>query len=237
MEKEFDVTVEAGDTTAPTVSKVERHDGTSAQAQRTNDNTLTFRVTFSETVENVDSTDFAASGTTATASNVTGSGSQYVVTVSGGNLATRNGAVGLTFASGQNITDEADNALSTTLPTGTNYETYTVDNTAPTATLTAPANHDGSTAFDVTVTFSEDVTDFDDAADITVTGGNASIASNRRAELHGQHHADGHGQRDGAGGRQRRRGHRRQRQRPLGDQDGDLHGAAARRHDAERAQP
>ena len=164
------VTYAAVDSTAPTVSRIERHDGTSAQAQWTNDNSLTFRVTFSETVENVDSTDFAASGTTATASNVTGSGAQYVVTVTSGNLATRNGVVGLTFASGQNITDAAGNDLTATLPMGTNYETYTVDNTAPTATLTPPGSHDG-TAFNVGVEFSEDVSDFDDAADVTVTGG------------------------------------------------------------------
>ena len=164
------------DNTPPAVSKIERHDGTSAQGQTTNADSVTFRVTFSETVENVGTADFTVTApgggtaTTATATNVTGSGTQYVVTVSTGNLTGYNGTVGLGLATGQNIQDEADNALSTTLPTGMNNETYTVDNTAPTATLTPPASHDG-TAFSVAVEFSEGVSDFDDAADVTVTGG------------------------------------------------------------------
>ena len=175
--------VAAADTTAPTVTSIERHDGTSALDEVTNADTVTFRVTFSETVEGVDTADFTVTApgggtaTTATATNVTGSGTQYVVTVSTGNLASYNGAVGLDFASGQDIKDEADNALTATLPTGTSYETYTLDNTAPTATLTAPASHDGSTAFDVAVVFSEDVTGFSATADVTVNGGTASIAS------------------------------------------------------------
>ena len=170
----FTITVEAAaaDTTAPTVVSVERHDGANAQDELTNADTLTFRVSFSEDVENVNAADFAATASTATATGVTGAspGATYVVTLGGGNLATFNGAVGLAFATGQNIQDLAGNALAATNPSGVN-ETYTLDNTAPTVTLTAPDTHDGSAAFNVTVTFSEDVTDFDDAADLTITNG------------------------------------------------------------------
>ena len=38
----------------------------------------------------------------------------------------------LSFASGQDIADTSDNALSNTAPTGTNDNSYVVDNTAPT---------------------------------------------------------------------------------------------------------
>ena len=169
--------------TAPTVTSVERHDGTSAQAEHTNADSVTFRVTFSEDVENVDTADFAASGTTATASAVTGNAAQYVVTVSGGNLGSYNGAVGLTFASGGNIADAAGNALTTTLPTGTNYETYTLDNTAP--TVVSVERHDGTSAqaadtnadsVTFRVTFSEDVENVD-TADFAASGTTATASA------------------------------------------------------------
>ena len=275
------------DTTAPTVVSVVRHDGASALARRTNAETLTFRVTFSEAVENVDEADFDAAGTTGDATGVTGSGAEYVVTLSGGDLDDYEGEVGLALASDQDIADEAGNALAdtgpsgtdhvylvdtiaptvvsverddgtgtdpgehtnadtirfrvtfseavrnanasdfaatgtnagvsvvgeraptaidlavsggnlgryegevalilhatrlniedlagnaldTTLPSGTDYETYTLDNTAPTATLTVPESYDGSAAFNVGVTFSEDVSGFDAVADLALGGG------------------------------------------------------------------
>ena len=40
----------------------------------------------------------------------------------------------LSLASGQNIADTSDNDLSDTAPTGTNANTYVLDNTAPTVT-------------------------------------------------------------------------------------------------------
>ena len=131
------------DSTAPTVVSVERHDGTDAQAEVTNADTLTFRVTFSEAVANVDAADFDPTGTTATATNVSGSGAVYVVTVSDGDLADDNGAVGLGFATDQNIADEADNALIATTPSGVN-QTYTLDNTAPTITSITRVDDDGN---------------------------------------------------------------------------------------------
>ena len=85
----------------------------------------------------------------------------YDVTVSGGDLASLDGTVTLSFASGQNIADIADNALSDTAPTGTNANTYVVDNTAPTVTSivrqtpsSSPTNADTLTW---RVTFSEEV--------------------------------------------------------------------------------
>ncbi|CAN0197728.1 unnamed protein product, partial [Chrysoparadoxa australica] len=112
------------DTTAPTITSVLRQ---TPSAASTSDDTLVFRVTFDEDVQNVDVTDFNASGTTGDATAVsTVSAAVYDVTVSGGDLAGFNGVVALTFDGAQNIQDLASNALSNTTP-GTK-QFYTVSN-------------------------------------------------------------------------------------------------------------
>ena len=89
----------AADTTAPRVASIVRETPTSSP---TNADSLTWRVTFSEAVSNVDEADFAVSGTTATVtavaavSGVTGG---YDVTASGGNLAGLSATVTLTISS------------------------------------------------------------------------------------------------------------------------------------------
>ena len=109
----FTVGVDA-DTTAPAVVSVERHDGTNALAAPTDADTLGFRVTFSEAVENVGAADFAATGASgAAATVVSGAGAEYVVTVSGGGLAFHDGAVGLALAPAHDVADRAGNALVT----------------------------------------------------------------------------------------------------------------------------
>ncbi len=127
----------------------------------TNADTLIFQATFDEPVQNVDTTDFGVFGTsTATVTNVTTvSTSIYNITVSGGNLASYNGVVGLNLAGGQNITDLAGNALPAGEPT--TDETYTEDNDPPGLTsfayqspASSPTNAD-SLIF--RVTFDEDV--------------------------------------------------------------------------------
>ena len=72
------------DTTAPRVTSIVRNDPTTSP---TNYDSLIWRVTFSENVQNVDDADFSVSGTTATptVTEVTAS-SVYDVTVSGGDL-------------------------------------------------------------------------------------------------------------------------------------------------------
>ena len=64
----------------------------------------------------------------------------YDVTASGGDLATLDATVALSFASDQNIADLAGNPLTDTAPTGTNENSYTVDNTAPTVRWTLPTS-------------------------------------------------------------------------------------------------
>ena len=167
-------TVEQWDTKSGLgVLSVERHDGTNELDEHTRANTLTFRVTFSEDVRNVNAADFGASGASGVgASNVeavAGNDLQYIVTVSGGTLASHDGEVGLTFASGQGITDTLGNALDATLPVGTDYETYTLDNTRPTPTLGAsPQVHNGTSTTVLTIDFGEPVTGFK-ANDIVAT--------------------------------------------------------------------
>ena len=97
--------------------------------EATSADTLVFQVTFDEGVQNVDATDFFINGnTTATITNVTAvSDSVYNITVSGGDLASFNGPVGLDLATTQNITDLAGNPLPVVEPP--TDETYTVSNT------------------------------------------------------------------------------------------------------------
>ena len=73
------------DTTAPTVTSITHQDPTSSP---TNSDSLTWRVTFSEAVENVDPADFVITGTNATLTvmPVTSMTGVYDVTASGGNL-------------------------------------------------------------------------------------------------------------------------------------------------------
>ncbi len=165
---EFNIVVSAGTVLAVT-SIVRQAPATSP----TNADQVTWRVTFNEAVKNVDAADFTVTGTTEspTVSEVTAS-TVYDVTVSGGNLASLTAMVTLAFAEGQNITDTAGNALTNTAPSGTNDNSYVVDNTAPTVTITdVPAI--SAAAFTAEFTFSESVTGFAQA-DIALGNGTAS---------------------------------------------------------------
>ena len=165
------IDVTSSDTTAPEVTSIERQVPTTSQ---TNADSLTWLVTFDEDVENVDATDFEVDGTTAPlgVAAVPGSSAQYEVTASEGDLAGLDGTVTLSFASAQNIVDTAGNALADTTPTGTNENTYDVDNTAPTVTITGVPDP-SSAPFTATFTFTEAVTGFA-PGDIGVGNGTAS---------------------------------------------------------------
>jgi hypothetical protein len=148
---------EIEDNTAPSLDSFELQTPSSSP---TNADTLVFRATFSEDVQNVDASDFAKSGTsTAGVTNVVSiNASTYDVTVSGGDLAGFNGEVGLDLNGGQNITDLAGNALPADEP-GTD-ETYTLDNTAPTVTIGTPSpttTTTGPVNFSITVSGADTV--------------------------------------------------------------------------------
>ncbi len=161
----------SADLTAPTVESVVRHDPAGSP---TNADSLTWRVTFSEDVANVDNTDFTAAGTTATLAVAEATASSvFDVTASGGDLAGLDGTVTLGFATAQDIADTSTppNALADTAPTGADERGWVVDNAAPTVSIAAP---DAANApFTATFTFSEPVTGFT-LADIAVGNGTAS---------------------------------------------------------------
>ena len=169
----FDIVVSvAMDTTGPRVASIVRQNPT---VSPTNADSLTWRVTFSEAVSNVNAADFAVSGTTATVTAVAVSGltGAYDVSASGGNLAALNATVTLAIAASHNIEDGASNSLTNTTPTGTNDNSYVVDNTAPSVTISGvPASSDAP--FTATFTFPEAVTGFA-VGDITL--GNATASS------------------------------------------------------------
>ncbi len=113
---------------APRVSSIERF---IPLASPTDSNTLTWRVEFSEDVQNVDVSDFSLSGTTATLSTSrAGTSSLYNVVASGGDLADLNGTVVLGFATNQDIVDTTGNKLVNISPTGANEDRFVVINTA-----------------------------------------------------------------------------------------------------------
>ena len=161
----------APDISAPRVASIEFQTPTQ---MRTNADSLTWRVTFSEAVANVDSADFTVTGTTATltATAVAGSSLAYDVKADGGNLASLDGTVTLSFVGAQNIQDAASNVLTNTNPTGANEASYVVDNMAPTVTISGVPDSN-SAAFTATITFSEGVSGFV-VEDIAVGNGTAS---------------------------------------------------------------
>ena len=114
-------TASVADTTAPTVTSIVRQDPATSP---TNADTLTWRVTFNENVKDIGDADFAITGTTASLGVVpmTGSTSVYDVTASGGDLDGLTDTVMLSFATGQDIKDNADNNLTNTDPDGDGRE-------------------------------------------------------------------------------------------------------------------
>ena len=106
----------------------------------TNADSLTWRYIFSEAVTGVDASDFTIGGTTATITSVTGSGTTYNVTVSGGNLANLEGSVWIGFSGPHSIVNSSGLNLTNLNPTRTNESTYIVSNLHP-PTLAATGNN------------------------------------------------------------------------------------------------
>ena len=174
------VTNDTADTTAPTVTSIERQ---APAAEATKADSLTWRVTFSEAVANVDTGDFTVSGTTATVtavSEVADVDHAWDVTASGGNLAALTATVTLGFANGQDIEDTAGTALANLTPTGTNEASYAVDNSAPAVTSIArqapAAEATKADSLIWRVTFDEHVANVD-AADFAVSGTTATVTA------------------------------------------------------------
>jgi hypothetical protein len=159
------------DRTAPVVNTITR-----AQSDNTNASSLTFDVVFSESISNLDTSDFVLSKTgsaNGTVSAVTGSGSTYTVTVNG---VTGAGTLRLDLnSSATGIIDGVTNAIASGYTAG---QTYTIDRVAPSVSSIVPAGaattNGASSSY--TVTFSENVTDVD-IGDFVVTGTNTATAN------------------------------------------------------------
>jgi outer membrane protein OmpA-like peptidoglycan-associated protein len=158
----------------PTAQNVTRSNPT---ASITNANQLVFAVTFSESVQNVDTADFSVSGagsTGASVSAVSGSGSSYTVTV---DVADTDGLVNLDIAATTGIQDFTGNNLSTVTPAGS-VESYTLDNTAPVISLIGsdPVDIDAGTSYSDAGASAVDSLDGDITGDIvTVNPVNTSV--------------------------------------------------------------
>ncbi|MEM7215676.1 MAG: choice-of-anchor D domain-containing protein [Pseudomonadota bacterium] len=124
--------VVVSDTTNPRITSIVRQNPTT---ENTDADTLTWRVTFDEPVQNVNGGfggDFAvtnAAGSTLTVNQV--SPSVYDITIAGGTLPTLNDTVVLFVIGGNDITDLAGNALTNTAPTGANDNSFILSNTGP----------------------------------------------------------------------------------------------------------
>ncbi len=159
----------SSDTTAPQITSITRQ---TPSTSPTHADTLKWRITFNEPVQNVDAADFSITGTTATVSSIVETSSTiYDISISSGNLADRNTIVTLGFANNQNIQDTSGNALTNLTPTGTNHNTYEVDNLKPLVqSFTRQNPTTQSTSADTLkwrVTFNESVKNVD-AADFRI---------------------------------------------------------------------
>lgn len=170
------------DVIAPSVSSINRQ---TPSTSTTNATTLVYRVTFSESVFNVDISDFSliATGTAAgsIASISASSGITIDVTV---NSATGDGTLRLDLkASGTGITDAAGNAIGAGYTSG---QTYTLDHTIPTVSsiirLAPSTQSTNTTSVIYRITFSEivagvDITDFSLTTGGTASGNIVSVSS------------------------------------------------------------
>jgi CSLREA domain-containing protein len=166
------------DTTAPTISGISRFIPSGAN---TNASSVDFFVVFSESsLSGVDTSDFTLTTTGgisgASISSVTYSnGASASVTV---NTGSGDGTIRLDVVDDDSITDSAGNKLGGAGTGNGNYtsgQTYTIDKTGPTVTMSSTASNPTSTSpIPVTVTFSESVTGFTSG---DITAGNATVGN------------------------------------------------------------
>ena len=150
------------DKTAPVVSSIVR-----AAANPSNATSVTFTVTFSETVSGVTTGNFSVDATGPSGASITGisgTGATRTVTVSTG---TGDGTLSVDLLNSlNNITDNAGNTMSSAFVSG---EAYTIDKTAPGVSIGAPSVSSTSTGpVSYTITYTG-------ADTVTLTGGNVTL--------------------------------------------------------------
>ena len=139
---------------APTVEITHSLSGTQTAA-------FDIMVTFSEAVEGFMAGDISLTGVNASASIGTPTGFIYPVTIT----PTSDGTLTIFMEAGV-VMDAVD--MEDDYNVASNVVTVVVDVLAPRVTVIAPDAHNNWNAFDVTITFSEDVTGFD-PSDLTLT--------------------------------------------------------------------
>lgn len=149
------VVTKPADVTPPTVSSINRTGVTPAAAS-----SVSWTVTFSESVTGVDSADFSLVNSGLTAPSVTGvvgSGTTYTVTA---NTGTGSGTLGLNLVDNDSIIDGSANKLGGTGAGNGNFtgQVYTIDRTAPQVTTSHIQSSNATTNLakvgdTVTVTF------------------------------------------------------------------------------------
>jgi hypothetical protein len=154
------------DRTTPAVSSI-----AIAGTSPTSGTSVTFTVTFSETVTGVDKSDFALATSAVSGASITsvsGSGTTYTVTVGTG---TGSGSVQLNLTDDDTIVDSAGVALGGSGTGNGDFigSSYIIDKTAPAVSsiTVADANPTSASSVRWTVTFSEAVTDVD-SSDFTL---------------------------------------------------------------------
>ena len=168
-------------TQAPTLVSFTRE---SPPDEITNADTLVFKATFNEQVENVDTSDFTVNGGAGTVTSVSAMmGTDIDVTVSMNGLDTHDGDIGLDLAVSPTIADTAGNALAAGEPTGDpalNDQTYTLDNAVPVLQSFTRENPTVETTnadeLVFRATFNEPVENVD-TGDFVVSGTDTPIAS------------------------------------------------------------
>ncbi len=123
--------VDIGAYQSPTIASIGRSNPATSPATASS---VTFVVTFNEPVLNVTAGDFTVNAGTVSVSPV--SSSVYDVTVS--SLSSFTGTLTLGISAGQTITDAGGGRLLNTTPTGTDVNTYFIDDAPP--VFTSPAN-------------------------------------------------------------------------------------------------
>ena len=167
------------DNSVPAVSSIKRQLPTN---ELTNADSVTWRLTFSEAVQNVDGEDFQIIGTTAglTVTSAENSLTIYEVNASDGDLANLTGTVTLSLANGRNIVDLAGNALDNTNDPSPNENSFELDNSVPAvASIKRQVPLDERTDADRLVwrvAFTEAVQNVD-AANFTLSGSTADLTA------------------------------------------------------------
>ena len=127
--------------------------------RRTNADFVTWRITFSEPVTNVDERDFVIIGTPwrLTVTKVGESGDAYDIALDSNGLADHNGLVTLAFSRGMYVRNLDGNRLLNVSADGPYEASFVIDNAAPAVALKPETGKIGDAGGDLTLTFSEAV--------------------------------------------------------------------------------